>query len=89
MFPVFVSHSSYQDAFSSRFLDAYPDPFIIPSHNKELIDLNPRRLGVFKYKHSFTIGANDISIWHENLRMHRDSVERSNKRLKKDYKLKV
>ena len=30
MFPVFVSHSDYQDAFASRFLDAFPDPFILP-----------------------------------------------------------
>lgn len=30
MLPVFVSHQSYQDAFITRILDEYPDPFQIP-----------------------------------------------------------
>ncbi len=40
-----------------------------------LIDLNPRRLGVFKYKDSFTIGEDGVPICRKGLRMHRDGVE--------------
>ncbi len=47
-----------------------------------LIDLNPRRLGVFKYKDSFTIGEDGVPICRKGLRMHRDGVERSKKRAK-------
>lgn len=30
MLPVFVSHSDYQNTFVTRFLNEYPDPFVIP-----------------------------------------------------------
>lgn len=38
MFPDFVSHSDYQDAFATRFLDAFPDPFIIPKESWKLLN---------------------------------------------------